>query len=127
MIEVIGPINSGIASGGAGVATANATHPVPVTGKLLGFQIRYNDSPPATTDVIITTTNGVMPDRPLLTKSNAAADDFFPVRHEAIDETGTAIVNSNAYVPLVRDQIKVQIDQANDGDSIDVWAVVDKD
>ena len=127
MIEAVGPLNTGVAAGGAGVATANATGGPAITGMLHGFYIRYNDSPPAgTTDVTIVTYNGVMPARTLLTLSNAATDGFFPVRLGAIGTTGSAITYSHLLTPLVRDKINVTIAQANNGDSVDVWAIVEK-
>jgi hypothetical protein len=125
IIEAVGPLNSGIGAGGAGVATNNATGGESITGQLLGFYIRYNDSPPAgTTDVTIETTGGVMPGRTLLTISNAATDGFFPVRLGAVSTANAAITDSNVLVPLVRDKIKVTIAQANNGDSVDIWTVV---
>jgi hypothetical protein len=124
-IEAIGPLNSGVGAGGAGVATNNATGAEYITGNLLGFYIRYNDSPPAgTTDVTIETTGGVMPGRTLLTISNAATDGFFPVRLGAVSTANAAITDSNVLAPLVRDKIKVTIAQANNGDSVDIWTVV---
>ena len=127
MIEAVGPLNTGEAAGGAGVATANDTGDEIVTGELLGFYIRYNDSPPAgTTDVTIATTGGVMPARTLFTVSNAATDGFFPVRLGAVSTANAAITDSNVVAPLVRDKIKVTIAQANNGDSVDVWTVVEK-
>ena len=127
MIEAIGPLNTGEAAGGAGVATANATGDPAISGKLHGFYIRYNDSPPAgTTDVTIVTSGGVMPARTLFTLSNAATDGFFPIRLGAVDTTGSSITYSHLLTPLVRDNINVTIAQANNGDSVDVWAIVEK-
>lgn len=119
-------VNSGVGAGGAGAATANATSTQKLTGKLLGFQLRYNDSPPAgTTDVTIDAVGSVLPNRNLLTITNGATDGFYPVRAGAVTTANAAITNSHAPLPLIRDLIKVTIAQANDADSVDVWAVVE--
>ena len=127
MIDFIGPINTGVGAGGAGVATANATGSATITGQLLGFYVRYNDSPPAgTTDLTIQTTGGVMPARTIFTITNAATDGFFAVRQGAVSTANAAISDSAERIPLVSDFIKVTIAQANDGDSADVWVVVER-
>ena len=120
-------VNSGVGAGGAGAATANTTSTAKMTGLLLGFQIRYNDSPPAgTTDVTVDAVGSVLPNRNLLTITNAATDGFFAVRAGAVTTANAAITDSHAPIPLVNDQNKVTIAQANDGDNVDVWAVVEK-
>lgn len=125
-MQAYGPINTGVAAGGAGVATNNATGDAYLTGKLYGFYVRYNDSPPAgTTDITIAATGGVMPERTLLTITNAATDGFFPVRLSAVSTAAAAITDSNVYAPLVGDKIKVTIAQANNADSADVWVVLE--
>lgn len=126
MIEAIGPLNSGVAAGGAGVATNNATGTTAITGELLGFYIRFNDSVPAgTADTTIQLTGGVLPARTVLTITNGATDGFYPVRMGAVSTANAAITDSNVLIPLVRDYIKVTLAQANDADSVDVWAVVE--
>jgi hypothetical protein len=125
MIEAIGPFNTGVTAGGAGTSTNNATGTIPITGQLLGFYVRYNDSPPSgTTDVTIEATGGTLPARTILTISNAATSGFFAVRLGAVTAAAAAITDSNVLAPLVNDNIKVTMAQANDGDSADVWVVV---
>ena len=125
MIDAIGPLNSGVTAGGAGVSTNNATSDFTVTGQLLGFYIRFNDSPPAgTTDTTIAAISGTLPTRTLLTITNGATDGFYAVRAGAVTGANAAITDSSAMIPLVNDKIKVTVAQANDGDSADVWAVV---
>lgn len=127
MIEAVGPLNSGTTAGGAGVSTNNATGTSPITGELLGFYLRFNGSPPAgTTDTVIQLTGGVLPTRTVLTITNGATDGFYPVRQGAVSVANAAITDSNIEIPCVRDYVKVTISQADDGDSVDVWAVVDK-
>ena len=126
MIEAIGPLNSGTTAGGAGVSTNNATGTTAITGELLGFYLRFNGSPPAgTTDTTIQLTGGVLPARTILTITTGATDGFYPVRQGAVSVANAAITDSNVCIPLVRDYIKVTIAQADDGDSVDVWAVVE--
>ena len=43
----------------------------------------------------------------------------------ALSTANAAITDSNVYIPLIRDYLKVTLAQANDGDSVDVWAVVE--
>lgn len=120
-------ISSGLATGGAGVATANKTSDARLTGRVLGFYVKYNDAPPgATTDVTIEATGGVMPTRTLLTITNSATDGFFAIRQVAHNQSHATITNSFVEIPLVDDKLKVTIAQANDNDSIDVWAVIER-
>jgi len=127
MLDAIGPLNSGLTTGGAGTSTNNATGSIAITGNLLGFYIRFNDSPPAATaDTTIQLVNGVLPTRTVLTITNGATDGFYAVRQGAVSTANAAITDSNVYIPLIRDNIKVTLAQANDGDSVDVWAVVDQ-
>lgn len=126
MIDAIGPFNSGLTAGGAGISTNNATGTIAITGKLLGFYIRFNDSPPAATaDTTIELTGGVMPTRTVLTITNGATSGFYAVRQGAVSTANAAITDSNVNIPLVRDLVKVTLAQANDNDSVDVWAVVE--
>jgi hypothetical protein len=127
MIEAIGPFNSGTTTGGAGTSTNNATGTIKITGELLGFYLRFNDSPPgATTDTTIVLTGGVLPARTVLTITNGATDGFYPVRQGAVSTANAAITDSNVEIPCIQDYVKVTLAQANDGDSVDVWAVIDR-
>lgn len=120
-------VSSGTTAGGAGASTSNATSTEEITGELVGFYVKYNDSPPAaTTDVTIATVGTVLPDRTLLTITNAATDGFFAVRYGAVSTSNAAITNSFDEIPLYRDKIKVTVAQANDGDSVDVWMVYER-
>ena len=123
-VEVSGPINSGLAAGGAGVATANATGTDILTGLLVGFYVRYNDSPPATTDVTIDAVNGVMPSRTLLTLTNINTSGFYAVVKQAVDVAGASATGWFEKQPVDNDQIKVTVAQANDNDHVDVWPVL---
>lgn len=125
-MNVVGPINSGAAAGGAGVATANANSAVSIHGKLYAVRINYLATPPATTDVTIATqgTSPLPPAQALLTVSNANADAWFYPRAQIDDELGVAVAAEFDHFPLA-DFVNVLIAQANDGDSVDVWLLVD--
>lgn len=126
MINVYGPFNTGASAGGAGVSTANATSTVPLGGILVALYVKYNDSPPSTTDVTIATL-GTSPSAPaltLLTLTNANTDGWFYPRALIHNTSGTASTTVYDYLPLL-DKVKVTIAQANDADSVDVWFLVD--
>lgn len=122
---IVGPISSGVTSGGAGVSTNNNTHTVKTMGLVAAIYVQYNDNPPATSDVTVATL-GTSPSAPaltLLSVSNAATSGwFFPRALEHLNTDGTALT-SHTYMPLA-DKVKVTLAQANDGDSVDVWLLI---
>lgn len=125
--SLFGPLNSGVAAGGSGVATSNATSTNIVKGQVMGVYIKYNDSPPAgTTDVTVATagTTGYVPAQTIMAISNAATDVFkYPAAQQSNAADGTAI--TGAYTPIVIcDKVKVTIAQANNGDNVDVWLLM---
>jgi hypothetical protein len=124
--HLIGPINSGVSAGGAGASTNNKTSTEPIIGELLGVFIGYNHAPPAgTTDVILKTV-GTAPwpgTVTFLTVSNNATSGWYRPMLQGCDASAGAI--AGAYEPiLLADFVNVKIDQANDGDSVDVWFLV---
>lgn len=126
--QLIGPISTPAASGGAGVAGANIDTPIPVRGRVTGIYIQYNDAPPpATTDVTIKT-KGTSPEPPsydLLKVSNAATDGWFWPQVQICDTAGAAIAGE--YTPqLVHGIINIAIAQANNGDSVTVWLLIEE-
>ena len=127
LLHTVGPINSGAAAGGAGVATANASTPVRVMGRLRGIYVKYNDAPPAATcDITIATVggNGAPPSQNLLSIANAATDGWFYPAAQLHTTAGAAIAGE--YGPLlVDDHVNVKIDQVNAGDNIDVWLALE--
>ena len=126
-MNLVGPINTGVAAGGAGTATANASTTQMVSGRVAGIYVRYNDSPPAgTTDVTVKTvgTSPAAPSYNFLVLTNAATDGWFYPQAQIHDTSGAAIAGE--YTPLlVHDYINVTVAQANNGDSVDVWLLVD--
>jgi hypothetical protein len=123
-MKLFGPINSGIAAGGAGVAGNNATTAQIVRGNVIGIYVRYNDACPATTDVIIKTvgTTPAMPTQTLLTLTNKNTSGLFLPRALPQDTSGANLAALTIAEPNpVFDNINVAVAQANDADSIDVW------
>ena len=127
-MNLVGPINSGSTTGGAGASASNATSGVRVSGRVLGIYIRYNDAPPATTDVIVKTVggSGSIPSTTLLTLTNKNTDGMFTPRVIPQDTLGVALAALTIAEPIaIYDYINVAVAQANDGDSVDVWLVVE--
>ena len=126
-MKLLGPINTGVAAGGAGVATNNGTTTTKIEGLLIGVYVKYNDSPPAgTTDVVVKTV-GTSPDAPtntFLTLTNAATDGWFYPRINVHNTSGSAQAAVWDYVPLY-DFVNVAIAGANNSDSADVWLLVE--
>jgi hypothetical protein len=127
-MDLIGPINSGDTTGGAGVSTANADSPNAIHGWLEAIYVKYNGSPPAgTTDVTVATKGAGQrpPAETLLSLVNAATDGWFYPRRQVDDVNGAAIAAEYDRFALA-DYVNVLIAQANDDDSIDVWLLVDR-
>lgn len=106
----------------AGTGVASARTPVRVIGEILGMYVKYNDSPPGTTVVTIST-EGVSPAIPphdLLVLSNVNTDGMFRPALQAVDGDGAPI--AGAYVPaLVYDYVTVDVDGTDGGESVVVW------
>lgn len=126
-MKLYGPLNTGAAAGGVGVATANASSTVALKGRVQGIYVKYNGSPPAgTTDVTVKTvgTSPAPPTYNLLVLTDAATDGWFYPRVQVHDTAGSAIAAE--YTPLlIHDFVNVTIAQANDADHADVWILLD--
>ena len=125
-MRLAGPYNSGIAAGGAGVATNNASTSTRLVGKVAGIYVKYNDTPPATTDVTVATvgTSPAAPSYTLLSLTNAATDGWFYPQVQIHTSAGAAIAGE--YTPfLVFDFVNILVAQANNGDSVDVWFLLE--
>lgn len=123
-ISIVGPINTGVAAGGAGVATSTGQSTGIVSGLIYAVYIKYNDAPPATTDVTIRG-KGTSPNVPLvnvITIGNAATDGLFEPRTETYDIAGAA--QGKTGLCPIHDYVEVVIAQANNGDSADVWLYI---
>lgn len=126
MIEIAGPFNSGDAVGGDGVATINADTPTVLDGLIRGIYIKYNDSPPAgTTDVTIATKGTNAPAMTLLALANGATSGWrWPKALINLNTDGSQVA-ANYDLIAVHDIINILIAQANAGDNIDVWFLIE--
>lgn len=124
-MRLLGPINSGLTTGGAGTSTSNADT-VRMNGRMCGVCVRYNDSPPATTDVVIKTKGTAAPSITFLTLTNKNTDGWFFPRVIPDDLLGVDLAALAIAEPIPFDDVvNIAIAQANDGDSIDIWLLVD--
>lgn len=125
-VSLVGPINSGSAAGGDGVATANGNSDSLLKGSVMAIYVKYNDTPPATTDVTVKSV-GTSPSAPtynLLSVANAITDGWFYPRVAVHDVSGAAI--SGQYSEqVIYDYVNVVIAGANAGDSVDVWLLLE--
>jgi len=126
-INLVGPINSGVAVGGNGAATANTSTANPIRGRVLGVYVRYNDTPPAgTTDAIIATAGNAAPALTILTLTDSATDKWVFPRLTPQGNTGANLAALTVLEPApIADNVNVKIDGANAGDSIDVWLLME--
>lgn len=126
--QLIGPISTPASTGGAGTLAANVDTPVAVRGRVSGIYIQYNDAPPAATTDVTIKTKGASPEPPtydVLKVSNAATDGWFWPQVQICDTAGAAIAGE--YTPvIVHDYLNIAIAQANDGDSVTVWLLVEE-
>lgn len=129
-MRLMGPIYSGAAAGNNGAATANADSGV-VSGRIVAVGLEYLDSPPAgTTDVVVATKGGRGPAQTILSIANAATNGWFYPRVGTVSTSGAAMLYAagGAAVgePLaVADVVNVKIDQANAGDGVNVWLLME--
>ena len=124
-ISLVGPINSGSATGGTGSATSSASSNNYVRGVITQVQLRYNGSPPATTDVTVkTASSNSAPSFQILKVSNTSTGGgVYHPANQAVDNTNSAIsgVYSNY---TVNDRMVVLVEGANNNDSVDAWLTV---
>lgn len=131
-MNLVGPLNSGDAAGSAGSATNNTDTTAVVSGRVLALYVRYNDSPPAgTTDVTVATAGTQHPAVTILTLTDAATDGWFYPRAVAQDTAGADVTfdgTNELYTEIpICDYVNVKIDEANAGDSVDVWMLLGDD
>lgn len=128
-MKVIGPINSGIAAGSAGSATNNYSTDQVICGRLVAAYVKYNDSPPGTTDVVIKTLgteSGSPPSQTLLTLTNKNTSGYFYPRITPDDTLGVDLTTLTVLEPApFCGKINVSIDGANANDNVDVWLMVE--
>ena len=124
-VDVIGPIESGAAVGGAGVATISKTMGVDAIGLLLSVYVEYTGDKPGTTDVLVETLGAdpVAPAETLLSLVDKVTDGWFHPRLLIDTNLGVEVANVYDYF-AVMDKVKVTLAQANTDDSVRVWLKV---
>ena len=116
-------INTGVATGGAGTATANASTTAVIYGEILAVYLTYEDSPPAsTTDVTLASDAGIIGAQTILSRVNNATDGVHYPRVETADNLGatnTYNATEPVYTPfVVMNTLNLLVAQANVGDSV---------
>lgn len=116
--------NTGVAAGGAGVATATGYSPV-ISGKILAVYIEYLDSPPAgTTDFTLVDENDPAAES-IISLVDAATDIKIYPRRITEKNDGTDILyvaGEEVHEPyVVHGRLKATIAQANNDDSCNVY------
>ena len=123
-MKMLGPINSGIAIGENNAATSNESTSTLAVGRVIGIYLRYNDSCPAGTNIVISTA-GTLPEIPsqtILSISEDNTDGLFMPRIVPCGVDGVDLATLAIAEPVVvSDFINVLINSANSGDSIDAW------
>lgn len=124
-MSMYGPINSGAAAGGNGAATSNKTSSTVISGFIAAIHVKYNDAPPATTDVVIATAGNTGPAMTLLTLTNKNTSGWFYPRITAQTALGVdSASNTDSQFPVICDNLKVTIDGADAADNVDVYLLL---
>lgn len=116
-------LSSGLATGGAGVATNNQNSSTRVEGLLAGIVLEYGDSPPATTDILIATAGTLMPAFTILDLDNANTNGLFLPGKQVITPAGVAITDLLSNFAIF-DFVNVKIEQANDNDYLKAYLLL---
>lgn len=130
-MRLLGPIYSGAAVGNNGAATANADTNNMVAGRVIAVGVTYLDSPPAgTTDVVVATTGANGPAQTILSIANAATNGWWYPRAATHSTAGAALLYAAGGAAVgdylaISDVVNVKIDQANAGDGVNVWLLLE--
>jgi hypothetical protein len=114
------------ATGGAGVATANESSSVVVSGRIYAVYLEYTDSPPAATTDVTLAEGTNSPAMSVLAITNAATDGWFFPMAQAQTTAAADITNQGTPI-VVNDHLKATIAQANNDDGVTVtvyWATL---
>ena len=93
-------------TGVAGSASGTGQTDHVITGVIVGANVNFHASAPATTDTTIRTTTA--PTYNILVITNSATDAFIQPAGKPVDNANTAITNSHAPIP-VNDRITVAL------------------
>lgn len=127
---MLGPLYSGAAVGANGVATANQDSSGVVSGRILAIGLGYLDTPPATTDVVLATKGTSGPVQTFFTRSDSGTDGWFYPRVATVSTAGVALLYAGGGTAVsdylaIHDVVNVKIDQANAGDGVQVWLLME--
>ena len=124
-VDVVGPLETAPAAGGAGVATGTIESVVDSRGLIMAVYVEYKLTPPGTSDFVLATkgTDPVAPAQTVLTLTNANTDGWFYPRLSPHDPNGNVLAGIYDYFPIA-DRIVGTLAQANDADYIKFWLEV---
>ena len=97
-------------TGSAGSATGTGVTSYPIVGVILGVNLNFHASAPATTDTTIRTS--AAPTYNILAVTNSATDAFIQPAGKPVDNANTAITNAHAPIP-VADLVTVSVAQSD--------------
>ena len=123
-MRMAGPYTSGVAAGSAGSALNNQDTQTILSGKVNSIYVRYVNTPPNTTDVIIKT-KGTAPAAPsltLLTLTNKNTSGYFRPRVAQQDGVGVDISSGVVFEQMcIEDFVNVSIAQSDPSCYVEVW------
>jgi|SRR6185503_3924821 len=124
MLQLFGPLNTGIATGGDGSAASNADSGS-IAGTVVAVAIRPNFSYLSTTmDISIKTKGGSAPQITIL-EVTATDEAWYYPRLPIQDGAGADIADMYGLGIPVFDMLNVAIEAANDDDHADIWLLLD--
>lgn len=127
---MLGPLYSGAAVGANGVATANQDSTSVVSGRILAIGLGYLDTPPATTDVVLATKGTTGPVQTFFTRTDSGTSGWFYPRAATVSVANAALLYAGGGTAVtdllaIHDIVNVKIDQANAGDGVQVWLLME--
>lgn len=125
MLQLIGPINTGVATGGDGSAASNADG-LNLAGTIVAVAVRPNFSYLSTEmDITIKTKGQSAPEVEILSLSGLTAEGWYHPRLPIQDGVGADIADMYGVGIPVFDVVNVAIEAANDDDSADIWLLME--
>lgn len=127
---MVGPLYSGAAAGADGVATSNQDSTTIISGRILAIGLGYLDTPPATSDVILATKGTAGPAQTFFTRSDSGTNGWFYPRAATVSVANAALLYAGGGTAVtdylaIHDIVNVKIDQANAGDGVQVWLLME--
>jgi len=117
MIRKFGPLNTGVTS--CVDTSADADSNKPIKGNVVGVYIKLDNACASNPTITITTKNE--PITTILSVATETSGWYYPRAPIHVPGTGAVIANLKTNGIPVHDFINVEITNAADGDSVDVW------